>query len=67
MGRPAIVTDVPGCRHAIAAGVTGWLCEVRNVNALAEQMKYVYELDPSGRQRAGDAARKRMEEKFSED
>lgn len=25
MGRPAIVTDVPGCRQAIEAEITGWL------------------------------------------
>jgi hypothetical protein len=30
-------------------------------------MKWVYELEPSERQRAGDAARRRMEELFSEE
>ena len=67
MGRPAIVTDVPGCRHAIEAGVTGWLCDVRSADSLARQMACVYELEPLERQRAGDAARRRMEETFSED
>ncbi|MDL0431981.1 glycosyltransferase family 4 protein [Marinobacter sp. TBZ242] len=67
MGRPAIVTDVPGCRHAIEPEVTGWLCEVRNVESLAEQMRRVVEMGASELQRAGDAARKHMEERFSED
>ena len=67
MGRPAIVTDVPGCRQAIEPGVTGWLCEARSADSLAGQMKWVYELAPSERQRAGDAARRRMEATFSED
>lgn len=67
MGRPAIVTDVPGCRHAIEPEVTGWLCEVRNADSLARQMQRVYELAPSERQQAGNAARKRMEEQFSEE
>ena len=67
MGRPAIVTDVPGCRQAIEPGVTGWLCEARSADSLARQMKCVYELAPSERQRAGDAARRRMEEMFSEE
>lgn len=67
MGRPAIVTDVPGCRHAIEPDVTGWLCEVRSAESLAQQMKRVYELEPFERQQAGDAARRRMEEYFSED
>jgi hypothetical protein len=30
-------------------------------------MKCIYESDPSGRQRAGNAARGRMEEMFSEE
>src|SRR5690554_770487 len=39
MGRPAIVSDVPGCRHAIVPGVTGWLCEVKSADALARRMR----------------------------
>lgn len=67
MGRPAIVTDVPGCRHAIEPGVTGWLCEVRSAGSLAEQMRRVVGMDPAELQRAGDAARRRMEDTFSEE
>jgi len=67
MGRPAIVTDVPGCRHAIEPDVTGWLCDVRSADSLAQQMKRVYGLSPFKRQEAGDAARQRMEENYSED
>lgn len=67
MGRPAIVTDVPGCRHAIEPGVTGWLCEARNSESLAAQMRQFVEMEPAQRQAAGDAARQRMEAYFSED
>lgn len=67
MGRPAIVTDVPGCRHAIEPEVTGWLCEARNAESLAEQMQRFVEMEPERRQAAGHAARKRMEAHFSED
>lgn len=66
MGRPAIVTDVPGCRQAIEAGKTGWLCEVRSAESLAEQMQRVVEMEASKRQRAGQAARERMAASFSE-
>ncbi|MEQ3636267.1 glycosyltransferase family 4 protein [Alcanivorax sp.] len=66
MGRPAIVTDVPGCRQAIEAGKTGWLCEVRSAESLAEQMLNVIAMDDEDRQRAGQAARDRMEASFSE-
>jgi glycosyltransferase involved in cell wall biosynthesis len=67
MGRPAIVTDVPGCRHAIEPEETGWLCEARSAESLAAQMQRVIEMDRGALQRAGDAARKRMEEQFSEE
>ncbi|MEA1081440.1 glycosyltransferase family 4 protein [Marinobacter qingdaonensis] len=67
MGRPAIVTDVPGCRHAIEPNVTGWLCEVRNARSLAQQMRRVSRMSPSELQSSGCAARQRMEDQFSED
>lgn len=66
MGRPAIVTDVPGCRHAIEPGVTGWLCEVRNADSLAAQMRAVAQSDDATIEQAGTLARKRMEAQFSE-
>lgn len=66
MGRPAIVTDVPGCRQAIEPEVTGWLCEVRNAGALAQQMKRVLCMDSESLQQAGRAARMRMENQFNE-
>lgn len=67
MGRPAIVTDVPGCRQSIEPEVTGWLCEVRNPTSLAEQMKRFVAIEPYQKQQAGDEARKRVEERFSEE
>jgi len=67
MGRPAIVTDVPGCRHAIEPEVTGWLCEVRSAESLAGVMRRVLGMDAAEVQRAGEAARGRMEREFSED
>jgi len=66
MGRPSIVTDVPGCRQAIIPESTGWLCEVRNAASLAQQMERVVAMNAEARQRAGQAARSYMEETFSE-
>lgn len=67
MSRPAIVTDVPGCRHAIEPDVTGWLCEVRNADSLMEQMRRILGMSAAELQKAGDAARYRMEKQFSEE
>lgn len=66
MGRPAIVTDVPGCRQAIEAGKTGWLCDVRSDVSLASQMANVVAMDTAELQQAGRAARERMEAFFCE-
>lgn len=67
MGRPAIVTDVPGCRHAIEPEVTGWLCDVRSADSLANEMRRVMAMPPGATQKAGNSARQRMEEQFSEE
>lgn len=66
MGRPAIVSDVPGCRHAIRDGETGWLCRVRDAGSLAEQMILAIERPFEQLQKAGLAARRLMEAEFDE-
>jgi len=65
VGRPAIVTDVPGCRQSIVPGETGWLCNVRDPESLANQIIYVIEnqnLIPE----FGDRAAERVCRKFSD-
>nr|WP_240692440.1 glycosyltransferase family 4 protein [Alloalcanivorax gelatiniphagus] len=66
MGRPAIVTDVPGCRQAVESGKTGWFCEVRNEASLAEQMRKITMMSRKEVSYVGYAARQRMEAHFSE-
>ncbi|ABE59073.1 glycosyltransferase family 4 protein [Chromohalobacter israelensis] len=67
MGRPAIVTDVPGCRHAVTEGETGWLCRVKDAEALATRMRYCLAMTPWALSRVGVAARRRAEKEFSQD
>ena len=62
-----MVTDVMGCRHANEESVTGWLCEVRDAESLAEQMGWVSEMDASQLNRAGGKVRRRIEEQFSDE
>ena len=66
MGRPAIVTDVPGCRQAVVNGETGWLCEVKNAESLAACMEDCLALPPEALAAAGQAARRRIEAEFDE-
>lgn len=66
MGRPAIVTDVPGCRQSIVPGETGWLCEVRDAGSLAKQMISVMGADVDI-EAFGKKAAARVQREFSED
>ena len=65
-GRPAIVTDVPGCRHAIIEGATGWLCEVRSSESLAAKMKETLLMSTDELEEFGKRARKNIEDNFSD-
>ncbi|WP_277811572.1 glycosyltransferase family 4 protein [Chromohalobacter canadensis] len=67
MGRPTIATDVPGCRHAVADGETGWLCRVKDVDSLAARMRACRVMTPWALSRVGVAARRRAEKEFSQD
>jgi glycosyltransferase involved in cell wall biosynthesis len=67
IGRPAIVTDVPGCRQSVVDGETGWYCEVRDVESLAVSMLRVVDLPREELERFGVRARHRVEERFSEE
>lgn len=66
IGRPAIVTDVPGCRQSIEAGVSGWLCKLRDARDLSRVMQSVMALPADVLQSFADAARSRVENEFSE-
>ena len=65
-GRPAVVTDMPGCRDAIASGQTGWLVPPRDAQALADVMLDLARGPRDRIEEAGVAARRLAEERFSE-
>ncbi|NQW09288.1 MAG: glycosyltransferase family 4 protein [Alphaproteobacteria bacterium] len=63
-GRPAVTTDVPGCREAVVDGVTGLLVPPRDPAALVEAL-VALATDGDRRRRLGRAARRRVENHFS--
>jgi len=65
-GRPAIVTDVPGCRQSIENNVTGWLCKLKSVDDLAQKMINCIEMECSELEEYGIRARQRIEREFSD-
>jgi glycosyltransferase involved in cell wall biosynthesis len=63
-GRAVVTTDVPGCRHAIAPGVSGLLVPVQNPKKLAGAIEMLIK-DPDRRLRMGTAGRRLAEEDFA--
>lgn len=57
MARPAVVTDVPGCREVVRNGVNGWLTPPRDPQALARAMER-FVADPASIARMGAEGRK---------
>lgn len=67
MARPAIATDVPGCREVIDDGVTGYLCKCGSSSSLAEAMRALAALSAEQRAEMGRLARRKAENQFSEE
>jgi glycosyltransferase involved in cell wall biosynthesis len=64
MGKPLIATDVPGCREVVAAGETGFLCEVRSASSLADAMVKILQASDPERSVMGAAGRAKVELEF---
>ena len=64
-GRPLITSDIPGCREAVEDGVSGYLCQTKDADALYEVMRRFAELPQESRAEFGRRGRERMEQRFS--
>lgn len=63
-GRPIITSDIPGCRESVIDGVSGLLCESKNIDSLYQAMKRFQALIPEQREEMGIEGRKHMESVF---
>jgi len=63
VGLPLVATDAPGCRDVIEHGVNGLLVRIGDAEGLAEAVLRLVD-DPELRRRLGDAARRRVRERF---
>ena len=64
MGRPALASDVPGCKEPIDNGVSGFTFNVKDAIDLTKKVEQFLALSNSERSQMGLAARKKMEEQF---
>ena len=62
--RPVITSNIPGCREAVEEGITGYLCESRNTEALKEKLRQFLHLPRDAARQMGLCARKKMESEF---
>lgn len=67
MGRPAITTDVPGCRDIISDGVNGLLCAARSGPALAAAFEKAARMHDADWEAMARTARERVVSQFSTD
>lgn len=67
MGRPAIASDAPGCRHAVIEGVTGYLSRVGSAASLADAAAKFIGLSKAEREQMGLRARAHAEEHFGDE
>ncbi len=66
VGRPAISTDMPGCRDAIVDGQSGMVCAAQDLDALAQSMARFASLSRQERMEMGQSARMVAEARFDE-
>jgi glycosyltransferase involved in cell wall biosynthesis len=65
-GRPAVATDVPGCRDVVVDGETGRIVPGRSPERLADALEELL-ADGDLRRRMGEAGRRRIVEGFSKE
>ena len=63
---PVIATDVPGCRQVVEHGVSGYLCQAKNVGSLQEAMITMLELPSRARDSMGDNGQQHVKRVFDE-
>jgi len=67
MAKPIIASDIAGCKELVDEGVTGFLCEVANVDSLVLGMERILRLTPIERSTMGNNGRKKMIKDYSVD
>lgn len=66
MAKPIITCDIPGCRNAVADGVSGYLCRPGDTEDLARQLERFIALGADERYAMGKNGRAKMEREFDE-
>jgi len=65
LARPAIATNVPGCNAVVDDGKTGFLCNVRDAEDLAQKMSHFAALTTGEKRAMGQNAREKIQCEYS--
>lgn len=63
-GRPIITTRIPGCQETFDEGVTGFGCDVKNIDSLKAAMNRMYMTSWEDRRKMGVAGREKVRREF---
>lgn len=63
-GRPVIASNIPGCKETFDEGITGFGCEVRNSESLADAIERFLNVPYLEQLKMGQLGRKKMETEF---
>ena len=66
MARPAITTNVPGCRAVVEHNLSGFLCDVRSAESLASAIGKFMLLSPEAQQAMGQFGRAKVEREYDQ-
>ncbi len=66
MAKPIITTNVPGCKEVVDDGVNGYLCEVKSIDSLVNEMKKMILLSDKEREEMGKRGRDKVIHEFDE-
>jgi len=66
MEKPIITTNVPGCQEVVEDGLNGYLCNVKDADSLADQMKKIMALSNKERREMGRKGREKVVKEFDE-
>jgi glycosyltransferase involved in cell wall biosynthesis len=67
MEKPVITTDVVGCRDVVIDNITGFICEPRNSQSLAEAMLKIICLEKKDIETMGKKGREFVQNEFSDE
>jgi len=67
MAKPLIASNIAGCKELVDDGITGFLCQVKDVRSVVQCMERLLKLTPQQRDEMGIQGRRKMVREFSVD